>query len=112
MKLAFSSLLVMAALLIGLSSIAHSQGTGIPVGKPQPGVIVAPPPRQLPAGSVAVPGGNGGQPPGGGGGGANLPNNYQVQTSSPTQTNSNAIPKTRLNPQGDPDVQRGLNGRN
>jgi hypothetical protein len=99
MKRAFTSFLVMTALLIGINTIAHSQATAIPVAKP-------------PIGAVAVPGGNGGQPPGGGGDGANLPNNYQVQTSSPTRTNSNAIQKTKLNPQGDPDVQRGLNGRN
>jgi hypothetical protein len=99
MKRAFTSLLIMTAFLVGISAIAHSQATAIPVAKP-------------PIGAVAVPGGNGGQPPGGGGGGANLPNNYQVQTSSPTQTNSAAIPKTKLNPQGAPDVQRGLNGSN
>ena len=87
---------VVAVFLVGTTEFALSQAVS-----PVPGGV------RLPPGAVAVPGGGGNQPPGGGGGGANVPDNYNVQVSSPTGSNSGGVQKSAHNPQGDAAVEAG-----
>lgn len=92
MKRVLLFLFVVVALLFGFTWSAFGQATS-----PTPG-------SRLPPGSMAVPsGGGGGRPPETGR--ANVPANAPVQ--APSRPQSDTVPKTKYNPQGDKDVQRG-----